>query len=62
MFKNPKEGDASEPKFKVVLNYSLDSIIQSFAITIDWKFHVKKQMDLKKDKNDFYVNQDEMVS
>jgi len=56
MFKNPKEGDASEPKFEVVLDYSLDCIIQAFAIPVDWTFHVKKQIDFKNEKNEFYVN------
>lgn len=62
MFKNLEEGDASEPKFEAVLEYSLDSIIQAFVVPIDWTFHVKKQIDLKKETNDFYINQDEMVS
>jgi len=42
IFKNPKEGDTSELKFEVVLDYSPNSIIQAFAILADWNFHVKR--------------------
>lgn len=35
MFKNKKEGDASEPKFEAVLDYSPNSIIQVFAVLVN---------------------------
>lgn len=62
MFRNPKEGDTHEPNFEVVLDYSLESIIQAFVVPVDWTFHVKRRIDLKKDKINFYVNQDERLS
>ena len=62
MFKEQEQGEKLEIKFEVILDYSPNSILQVFVISIDWTFHVKKQIDLKREKNNFYSNEDEMIN
>jgi len=42
MCKDLEKGEELELKFKVILDYSPDSILQAFVIPADWTFHVKK--------------------
>ena len=44
-----------------MLDYSLEAIIQEFAIPVDWTFHIKKQINLKHEKEGFYKNDQEML-
>ena len=44
------------------VDYSPATIANAFAILANWSFHVKKQIDLKKEKWDFYQNEDDMIN
>lgn len=61
-YKEQKEGEI-ESKYKpnIFLDYSLEEIVHAFIVPIDWSFHIKKQIDLKREKANFYQNEKEML-
>lgn len=59
-YKEQKEGESdSKYKANIFLEYSPKSI--AFTVPTDWSFHVKKIIDPKREKAEFYQNKGDML-
>lgn len=56
-----REKDESKYQPNIFLEYSPQVIVHTFVVLTDRSFHIKKQIDLKKEKVDFYQNGSEML-
>lgn len=62
-YKEHKKGE-EESKYQpnTFLEYSCTAILNTFVVPNEWDLYVKKQIDLKKEKRDFYQNKDDIIN
>lgn len=57
-----KGGDDSQYQSIIFIDLLSIPFLNTFIILDNWKYHVKKQVDLNKERKDIMVNEDEIIN